>query len=254
MEFFIIFVLVIVGIILLGSIKEINEYERGIKFRFGKFHSIMKPGWQIVLPIFESYRKVDIRTKAVDVPEQDAITKDNVSIRINAVLYYNIFDASKAILAVEKYNYAVSQLAQTTMRNAVGEVSLDELLSQRDKISSAICQIVDAATDPWGIKVENVELKDIRLPEEMKRVIARVAEAEREKEAVITKSRGEVEASENLVKAAQNLVSAPGALHLRTLETLNDISSDQSNTIVFATPIEVIKAIEGFGKKDNKDQ
>ncbi len=244
-------ILIVVAIIILGSIKQIDEYERGIKFRFGKFAKIMKPGWQIVLPIFESYRKVDIRTKAVDVPEQDAITKDNVSIRINAVLYYNIFDASKAILAVEKYNYAVSQLAQTTMRNAVGEVSLDELLSQRDKISSAICQIVDAATDPWGIKVENVELKDIRLPEEMKRVIARVAEAEREKEAVITKSRGEVEASENLVKAAHNLVNAPGALHLRTLETLNDISSDQSNTIVFATPIEMLKAIEGFGQKNN---
>ena len=243
-------VIVVVLIIVLGSIKQINEYERGIKFRFGKFYSIMKPGWQIVLPIIESYRKVDIRTKAVDVPEQDAITKDNVSIRINAVLYYNIFDASKSIFAVEKSNYAVSQLAQTTMRNAVGEVSLDELLSQRDKISSNICKIVDEATDPWGIKVENVELKDIRLPEEMKRVIARVAEAEREKEAVITKSRGEVEASENLVKAANNLAAAPGALHLRTLETLNDISSDQSNTIVFATPIELLKAIEGLGSKE----
>lgn len=252
MEVFITFVIIVVAFVLLGSVKQINEYERGIKFRFGKFHSIMKPGWQVVLPIIESFKKVDIRTKAVDVPEQDAITKDNVSIRINAVLYYNIFDASKAILAVENYNYAVSQLAQTTMRNAVGEVSLDELLSKRDKISSTICKIVDEATDPWGIKVENVELKDIRLPEEMKRVIARVAEAEREKQAVITKSHGEVEASENLVKAANNLAGAPGALHLRTLETLNDISSDQSNTIVFAAPIEILKAIEGLGKKNEK--
>lgn len=250
---FIFVVVIVVLILILGSIKQINEYERGIKFRFGKFHNIMKPGWQIVLPIIESYKKVDVRTKAVDVPEQDAITKDNVSIRINAVLYYNIFDASKSILAVEKSNYAVSQLAQTTMRNAVGEVSLDELLSQRDKISATICKIVDEATDPWGIKVENVELKDIRLPEEMKRVIARVAEAEREKEAVITKSRGEVEASENLVKAANNLAVAPGALHLRTLETLNDISSDQSNTIVFVTPIEMIKAIEGIGNKKKSE-
>ena len=246
---FLIIVLVLVLILLLSSIKQINEYERGIKFRFGKYSKIMNPGWNLDLPIIDSYRKVDIRTKAVDVPEQEAITRDNVSIRINAVLYYKIFDASKAVLAVENFNYAVSQLAQTTMRNTVGSVSLDELLSERDKISSEICKVVDEATDPWGIKVENVELKDISLPEEMKRVIARVAEAEREKQAVITKAHGEVEASENLVKAASNLCSSPGALHLRTLETLNDMSSDQSNTVVFALPIEVLKAIEGFIKK-----
>ena len=211
----------------------------------------MKPGWNLILPVIDSFKKVDIRTKAVDVPEQEAITKDNVSIKINAVLYSKIFDASKAILAVENFNYAVSQLAQTTMRNAVGSVSLDELLSERDKISTEICNIVDKATDPWGIKVENVELKDISLPEEMKRVIARVAEAEREKLAVITKAHGEVEASENLKKAAENLSMVPGALHLRTLETLNDLSSDQSNTVVFALPIEVLKAVEGFGKKND---
>lgn len=245
----IITILIIVGIIILCSIRQINEYERGVMFRRGKFHKIMNPGWNIVLPIIDTYKKVDIRTKAVDVPEQEAITKDNVSIRINAVLYYKVFDASKAVLAVEHFNYAVSQLAQTTMRNAVGSVSLDELLSERDKISTNICKIVDEETDPWGIKVENVELKDISLPEEMKRVIARVAEAEREKQAVITKAHGEVEASENLKKAAENLSSTPGALHLRTLETLNDLSSDQSNTVIFALPIEVLKAVEGFSKK-----
>ena len=248
-------ILIIIGVVILfliiTGIRQINEYERGIKFRFGKFNKIMKPGWNIILPIIDSYKKVDVRTKAVDVPEQEAITRDNVSIKINAVLYYKIFDASKAVLAVENFNYAVSQLAQTTMRNAVGSVSLDELLSERDKISTEICKIVDEATDPWGIKVENVELKDISLPEEMKRVIARVAEAEREKLAVITKAHGEVEASENLKKAAENLSLAPGALHLRTLETLNDLSSDQSNTVIFALPIEVLKAIEGFSKKND---
>ena len=244
-------VAVIVLIVIFSSIRQINEYERGIKFRFGKFKKTMNPGWNLILPVIDSFKKVDIRTKAVDVPEQEAITKDNVSIKINAVLYYKIFDASKAILAVENFNYAVSQLAQTTMRNAVGSVSLDELLSERDKISTEICKIVDEATDPWGIKVENVELKDISLPEEMKRVIARVAEAEREKLAVITKAHGEVEASENLKKAAENLSMAPGALHLRTLETLNDLSSDQSNTVIFALPIEVLKAIEGFTKKND---
>ena len=231
--------------IILISIRQVSEYERGIKFRFGKFKKIMKPGWNLVLPIIESYKKVDIRTKAVDVPEQDAITKDNVSIRINAVIYYKVFDASKAILAVERYQYAVGQLAQTTMRNAVGAVSLDELLSERDKISTEICNVIDKATDPWGIKVENVELKDVKLPEEMQRVIAKVAEAEREKEAVITKSRGEKEAADNLAKAASVLSAAPGALHLRTLSTLNDLSSDQSNTIIFAVPIEVLRAFEG---------
>ena len=246
---FVVGVIIFVLFILLISIKQISEYERGIKFRFGKFKKIMTPGWKIVLPIIESYKKVDIRTKAVDVPEQDAITKDNVSIRINAVIYYKVFDASKCILAVERYQYAVGQLAQTTMRNAVGAVSLDELLSERDKISTEICKVIDEATDPWGIKVENVELKDIKLPDEMQRVIAKVAEAEREKEAVITKSRGEKEAADNLAKAAEVLSSAPGALHLRTLSTLNDLSSDQSNTIIFAVPIEVLKAFEGTDVK-----
>ena len=212
----------------------------------------MNPGWRIVVPIFQSYKKVDIRTKAVDVPEQDAITKDNVSVRINAVIYYKVFDASKAVLEVENFYFAVGQLAQTTMRNAVGSVSLDELLSERDKISEEICNIIDKATDPWGIKVENVELKDVSLPEEMKRVIARVAEAEREKEAVITKAKGEVEASENLAKAANLMSATPGAMHLRTLSTLCDISSDQSNTVVFALPVEVLKSFEGKSLSEEK--
>lgn len=249
MESLLVFGLIILIIILIKSIKQINEYERGIKFSLGKFSSIMNPGWNVVLPIFQSYKKIDIRTKAVDVPEQEAITKDNVSVRINAVIYYKVFDASKAILAVENFYYAVSQLAQTTMRNVVGSVSLDELLSEREKLSGEICKIIDAATDPWGIKVENVELKDVALPEEMKRVIAKVAEAEREKMAVITKAKGEVEASENLAKAAATMGATPGALHLRTLATLNDLSSDQSNTVVFALPIEVLRAIDGVGNK-----
>lgn len=245
-------ILGIIVLVILMSIRQINEFERGIKFTRGKFSSIMKPGWNIVLPIIQSYKKVDVRTKAVDVPEQDAITKDNVSVRINAVIYYKIFDASKAILAVENFYYAVSQLAQTTMRNAVGEVDLDELLSQRDVISNKICSIIDQATDPWGIKVENVELKDVALPEEMKRVIARVAEAEREKRAVITKAEGEVEASENLAKAADTMSKNPVAVHLRTLETINDLSSDQSNTVIFALPVDVLKVFDTYNKKNSE--
>ena len=246
-------IITVILMLVLMSIRQIDEYERGIKFTRGKFSSIMNPGWNIVLPIFQSFKKVDIRTKAVDVPEQDAITKDNVSVRINAVIYYKIFDASKAILAVENFYYAVSQLAQTTMRNAVGEVNLDELLSERETISDKICAIIDKATDPWGIKVENVELKDVALPEEMKRVIARVAEAEREKRAVITKAEGEVEASNNLAKAAETMAKNPVAVHLRTLETINDLSSDQSNTVIFALPMDVLKAFDTYNKKNSKE-
>ena len=243
------FIIGVIVFVLLISIKQVNQYERGIKFTLGKYSGVMNPGWNIIIPIFQSCAKVDIRTKAVDVPEQDAITGDNVSVRINAVIYYKVFDAAKAILEVENFKYAVSQLAQTTMRNAVGSVSLDELLSSREKIATQICKIIDEATDPWGIKVENVELKEITLPEEMKRVIAKVAEAEREKAAVITKAEGEVEAANNLAKAATVMGSTPGALHLRTLATLNDLSSDQSNTIIFAIPIEVLKAFEGVDAK-----
>ena len=240
-----IILIIAIVVIIISSIRQIDEYEKGIKFTRGKYTKILEPGWHIVLPIFQSYKKIDVRVKVIDVPEQDTITKDNVSIKINAVIYYNIFDAKKAILSVERYSYAVSQLAQTTMRNIVGSVTLDELLTERDSISSSICSIVDKATDVWGVKIENVELKDISLPEEMKRVMAKVAEAEREKAAVITKAQGELEASKNLADAATTLSSAPGALHLRTLSTINDVSSDQSNTIIFALPIEILRAFEG---------
>lgn len=247
-------VLAVIAIIILGSIKQINEYERGILFTFGKYTKVLTPGWKLVFPIIQSYSKVDIRTKAVDVPEQETITKDNVSIRINAVIYYKIFDAGKAVCEVNDYYYAVSQLAQTTMRNVVGTVTLDELLSEREKISDGICQVIDKATDPWGVKVENVELKDVSLPEEMKRVIAKAAEAEREKQAILTKAAGEVEAANSLAEAANRMGTTPGALHLRTLSTLNDLSSDQSNTIIFAVPIEVLKAVEGIANKFNSKQ
>ncbi len=230
--------------ILAISIKQINEYERGIKFQIGKYIGTMDPGWRIVIPVFQSYQKVDIRVKAVDVPDQDAITKDNVSLNVNAVLYYKVANAESAILKVEYFDYAVSQLAQTTMRDVVGEVSLDELLSNRDDISLRIQEIVDKATDPWGIKIVSVDLKHIELPENMKRTIAKQAEAEREKRAVIIKAEGEVVSADNMAKAAGILASAPGALHLRTLQSLNDLSSDQSNTVIFAVPLEILRAFE----------
>lgn len=232
------------------SVRQINQYERGVKFMLGKYVGTKEPGWRLIVPVIQSLTKVDIRVKAVDVPDQEAITKDNISVKINAVIYYKVSDAAKATIEVENFRYAISQLAQTTMRNASGEVSLDELLANRDEISARIQKVVDEASDPWGIKVINVELKDITLPEEMKRTIAKQAEAERERRAVIIKAEGEVAAAENMTKAAQMLASAPGALHLRTLQSINDVSSDQSNTIVFAVPLEVLRALEGLtGKK-----
>lgn len=242
----IIAVLIGIAVVLL---RQINQYERGVMFTMGKFTGIREPGWRIVIPIFQSLRKVDMRVKAVDVPQQQAITKDNISVGVNAVIYYKVSHADQAILNVEDFFFAMSQLAQTTMRNVVGEVELDELLAGRDKISERIRTIVDEASDEWGIKVDNVELKDVVLPGDMERTIAKQAEAEREKRAVIIKAEGEVIAADNMAKAAKILSGSAGALHLRTLQSLNDLSSDQSNTVVFATPIEVLRAFEKIGGK-----
>lgn len=243
------YILLSIIFILLSSIRQINQYERGLRFTLGKFSGIMEPGWRIVVPVFQSYEKVDVRTKAVDVPDQNAITRDNVSVRVNAVIYYKVADASKAILEVEDFKYAITQYAQTTMRNIVGEATLDELLANRDQIADRIREIVEKETAAWGLKVQNVELKDVSLPPDMERTIGKQAEAEREKRSVIITSEGELAASQNLAKAAQMLASSPGALHLRTLQSINDMASDQSNTVVYMVPVEALKAIEGFIKK-----
>jgi len=239
----------IIFIFILSSIKIVKEYERGVKFTFGKFSGLMNPGINFVIPAIQSWQRVDIRIKTVDVPSQECISKDNVSIKVNAVLYYKIKDSIKAILEVEHFNYAVAQLAQTTMRNIIGQFELDEILQKRETISQKIKQIVDEETDPWGVKVSKVEVKHIDLPKDMQRTIGKEAEAEREKRAVIIKASGEVEAADNMAKAAKILALTPGALHLRTLQSMNDISSDQSNTIVYAIPLEILKAFERFGKK-----
>lgn len=235
-----------VVIVLLASIRQVDQYERGVKFTMGRFTRVVEPGWRIVLPIFQSMHKVDMRVKAVDVPYQDAITKDNVSAKVNAVIYYRLNDASKAVLEVENFWNAMMQLAQTTMRNVIGELELDELLAKREVAAERIKSHVYATATSWGIEVGSVELKDILLPEEMQRVIAKQAEAERQKRAVIIESSGEVLAAENLSRAAAMLAGSPGALHLRTLNSINDISSDKSNTVVFAVPLEVLRAFEGM--------
>lgn len=245
------YIIVAVVVIILISLRQVNQYERGLKFTMGRFSKIMNPGWRIVVPVFQSYRKVDMRVKAVDVPDQNAITKDNISVKVNAVLYYKVESAEKAILEVEDFMYAMSQYAQTTMRNIVGETTLDNLLSGRETIANRIREVISSESNAWGLKVSNVELKDVSLPPDMERTIAKQAEAEREKRAVIITSEGELAASENMAKAAQVLAGSPGALHLRTLQSINDISSDQSNTVVFTLPMELLKALEGFGKKNN---
>lgn len=236
-------------ILILASIRQVNQYERGVKFTLGRFTGLVNPGWRLVFPVIQSMRKVDIRIKATDVPDQEAITKDNVSCTINAVIYYRIVDAGRAVLEVENVWYAVNQLAQTTMRNVVGQLALDELLSQRDQASIRIRDIIEKDAAAWGVDVSNVELKDITLPEDMKRTIGKQAEAERERRAVIISSEGEVAAANNLKQAADILASSSGALHLRTLNSINDISSDKSNTVVFAIPLEVLRAFENWSKK-----
>jgi regulator of protease activity HflC (stomatin/prohibitin superfamily) len=244
---FVIFVLVI-------SVREVKQYQRGVKFRLGKFVDVKQPGWRLVFPIIEKMPRIDIRVKAVDVPNQEAITRDNISCQINAVIYYKVIAAEKAVIEVENFMFAVSQLAQTTMRNVVGEMELDELLQNREQASAKIKKIVDELTDPWGIKIDNVELKDVVLPDDLRRVIGKQAEAERERRSVVTKAMGEVEAATNLASAANTLSASPGALHLRTLNTLNDLSSDQSNTVVFAIPLEVLRAFEALGDMSSKNK
>lgn len=240
------FVAIFMLVLLLISLKQINQYERGVVYTMGRFSGLVEPGWRFIIPIFQTFVKVDIRTKAVDVPKQETITRDNVSCKMNAVIYYKVDDAGKAINEVENVFWAVSQLAQTTMRRVAGEATLDELLSNREKIAAQILLSIDKMTETWGINVESVELKDIELPESMVRTMAKQAEAEREKRATIISSEGEVLAAENLNKAAGMMAKTPGALHLRTLNSINDISSDASNTVVFAVPLEVLRAVEGL--------
>lgn len=236
-------------ILLPVCLRIVNQNERGVVMTLGRFSGIKEPGLNFIVPGFQTMYKVDIRTKTADVPNQEVITKDNIPVQINAVVYYRIQDAAKAILEVENFMHAVAQLAQTTMRNAVGERTLDELLSRRDEIADNIKQILDVKTDPWGIDVQILELKDVIIPDDLKRTISKVAEAEREKKAVIINSEGDKIAAVNLAEAARTLNEQPGALHLRTLQAINDISSDQSNTTIWMIPTEVLDAFKGFADR-----
>jgi len=238
------FVIPVVLILLVLSIKIVKEYERGVKFTLGRYSGIMGPGLNLLIPFFQTYRKLDIRIKTVDIPKQEVMTKDNVPVRVNAVVYFQVKDPEKSVLNIQDYTYAVAQYAQTALRDIIGNKSLDEVLSNRDEIADEIEKVVDLETDPWGLNVTGIKMQDVELPENLKRTMAKQAEAERERRAVVIKALGEVEASHNLAKAANTLSANPGALHLRTLNTLNDLSSDQSNTVVFAIPLEILQAFQ----------
>ncbi len=246
---FVIGLLVVIAILLLAGVKIIKQYKRGVVFTLGKYSGTLKPGLKVVVPFLQTVTQVDIRERAVDVPSQEAMTKDNISCSINAVIYYKIKmdQVDRAVINVANLSYAMSQFAQTTMRNIVGRFELDELLSNREEASNMIKEIVDTKSDNWGVDVLSVELKDIVMPDDLKRTIGKQAEAEREKRAKIITSEGELQSAENLQKAAEMLAKAPGALHLRTLQSINDLSSDQSNTTIWMLPVEVLDAIKGLG-------
>ena len=243
-------ILVFLVIMFLASaIRILNEYERAVIFRLGRIIDVKGPGLIILIPVVDKMVKVDMRTITMDVPPQDVITRDNVSIKVNAVVYFRVIDANAAVTDVENYLYATSQLAQTTLRSVCGQVELDEILSQREKINMHLQEILDRSTDPWGIKVSLVEVKQIDLPEEMKRAIAKQAEAERERRAKVNAAEGEYQAAEKLLEAAKVMTREPISLQLRYLQTLNQIAAENNSTIVFPIPIDFFKH---FLKGDDK--
>jgi len=235
----IIFVAIVVFIIA-NSVRILREYERGVVFRLGRFTDVRGPGLIILIPLFEKMVKVSLRTVALDVPPQEVVTRDNVSVKVNAVLYFHVFEPSKAIIAVEDYLYATSQMGQTTLRSVLGEHELDDLLSNREKINQMLQKIMDERTDPWGIKVSAVEVKDVDLPENMKRAIAKQAEAERERRAKVIHADGEFQASNKLKDAADVMAVQPVAVQLRYLQTLTEIATEKNSTIVFPLPVEFL--------------
>ena len=234
-------VIVIVFFLIINTIKILKEYERGVVFRLGRFVGVRGPGLILLIPMFEKMVKVTLRTVALDVPPQDVVTKDNVSVKVNAVMYFQVFEPSKAIIAVEDYLYATSQMGQTILRSILGEHELDDLLSNREKINRMLQKIIDERTDPWGIKVSAVEVKDVDLPENMKRALAKQAEAERERRAKVIHADGEFQASAKLKDAADILATQPVSVQLRYLQTLTEISAEKNSTIIFPFPIELLQ-------------
>ncbi len=243
--------LIFLGIVLLSSmIRILNEYERGVVFRLGRFIGVKGPGLVILIPIIDRLVKVDTRVITLDVPPQDVITRDNVSIKVNAVVYFRVIEPAKAVLEVEDYLYATSQLSQTTLRSVLGEVELDEILAEREKLNMKLQEIIDRQTDPWGIKVMAVEIKHVDLPDEMRRAMAKQAEAERERRAKVISAEGEYQAAMKLKEAAEILAQNPITIQLRYLQTLSEIASEKMTTVAFPLPLDLIEGLLYRKKKD----
>jgi regulator of protease activity HflC (stomatin/prohibitin superfamily) len=246
-------ILVLVIFFLSAAIRILNEYERGVIFRLGRVIDAKGPGLIILIPIIDKIVKVSLRLVVMDVDPQDVITRDNVSVKVNAVIYFRVIDPTKAIVEVENFSYAMSQLAQTTLRSVCGQAELDELLSERDKINSELQEILDTHTDPWGIKVATVELKHIDLPQEMQRAMARQAEAERERRAKVINAEGEYQAANKLAQASEIIEKHPTALQLRYLQTMNEMATESNSTTIFPIPIELFTLfIRQADKRDEK--
>ncbi|MFA5645006.1 MAG: slipin family protein [Candidatus Ratteibacteria bacterium] len=239
-------VVIIVVIVLANSIKVVNEYERGVIFRLGRLVGARGPGLFFLIPMIERMVKITLRTVTFDVTPQEVMTKDNVPIKVNAVVWFRVMDPQKSVVEVENYQMSTMQIAQTTLRGVVGQLLLDEILAERETINRKLQQIIDEQTDPWGIKVSIVEIKEVELPETMKRAMARQAEVERERRAKVINAEGEFQASENLVNAARELAKQPMALHLRFLQTAAEIASEKNSTLVFPIPLELFQM---FGKQ-----
>ncbi|MCS7205474.1 MAG: slipin family protein [Leptospiraceae bacterium] len=244
----ILFIILLAIFILSQAIRVLKEYERGVIFRLGRFSGVKGPGLILLIPIIDKMEKVSLRTVALDVPPQDVITKDNVTIKVNAVVYFRVMDPQKAIIEVEDYLYATSQLCQTTLRSILGESELDEVLANREKINAHLQEVIDKQTDAWGVKVSLVELKHIDLPQEMQRAMARQAEAERERRAKVISAEGEFQASEKLAEAAKVIEKHPIAVQLRFLQTLVEVAADKNSTVVLPIPIELLKAFDQNSK------
>lgn len=243
------FVVLIVGFIIVKSVRIVNEYERGVVFRLGRVSpgNLKGPGLRLLVPFIDRMLKVDLRTVTFDVPPQEVITKDNVTIKVNAVIYFNVMNPIDAVLKIANHYMATSLYAQTTLRNILGQHELDEILAEREKIGASLQKIIDEATDAWGVKVSAVEIKDIELPDVMRRAMARQAEAERERRAKIIAAEGELQSAQKLQEAAEVLARTPSALQLRYLQTLVEIGTDNSTTIVFPLPVDLLSAVRGAG-------
>lgn len=246
-------ILIIVIIILSQAIKILREYERGVIFRLGRLVGAKGPGLILLIPIVDKMVRVSLRVITMDVPPQEIITKDTVPVKVNAVIYFRVVNPENSVVEIQDFINATSQIAQTTLRSVLGQMELDELLSQREKINQTLQKIVDEHTGPWGVKVTAVETKDVELPESMKRAMAKQAEAERERRAKIIHAEGEYQASEKLVKAAERIATQPMALQLRYLQTLTEIAADKNSTTLFPLPIDLIKPfLENYGPKESK--